>query len=63
MKKLIYLILVGLLLSSCGTTYRVSGRGCGVWYPKRFERDRGYDRNWNWVKNPNSPRYRGGVHE
>ena len=64
MKKLLGLIVVVIIFSSCGTSYRgVSGgsSGCGVWFPRKFEKDRSYQRRWNWVNNPNSGRYRSGF--
>jgi hypothetical protein len=33
-----------------------------VWFPKKFERDRSHQRRMNWINNPNSGRYRSGVH-
>jgi len=64
MKKLLGLIVVVIIFSSCGTTYygTSGGNGCGVWYPKRFEKDRRHERRMNWINNPNSGRYRSGVH-
>ena len=55
MKKLLGLIVVVIIFSSCGTTYHGTsgGNGCGVWYPKRFERDRSWER-MKIRSNPNS---------
>jgi hypothetical protein len=55
MKKLLGLIVVVIIFSSCGTTYHGmgSGNGCGVWYPKKFERDRSIER-MKIRSNPNS---------
>jgi len=56
MKKLFGFIVVVIVFSSCGTTYYgTSGgsAGCGVWFPKKFEKDR----SWARMKarsNPNS---------
>jgi hypothetical protein len=56
MKKLSLIAVVVLIMfSSCGTTYygMSGGNGCGVWFPKRFEKDR----SWARMKarsNPNS---------
>jgi hypothetical protein len=63
MKKLLGLIVIVIIFSSCGTSYRgvSGGSGCGVWFPRKFEKDRSYQRRWNWVNNPNSGRYRSGF--
>jgi hypothetical protein len=61
MKKLIYLFIV-ISLTSCGSYIKVGSGGCGAWAPKKFEKDRRYQRNYNWVNNPHSGRYRTGVH-
>jgi uncharacterized protein YceK len=62
MKKLSFLlsIIVIIFMSSCGTTYHgmSGGNGCGVWYPKKFERDARHTKRMNWVNNPRSGRYR-----
>jgi hypothetical protein len=59
MKKfsfLLSIVVIAISFSSCGTTYHgISGgsAGCGVWYPKKFERDN----SWKRAKirsNPNS---------
>lgn len=63
MKKLLGLIVIVLIFSSCTTYYGTSGgNGCGAWYPKRFERDKRHMNRMNWLNNPNSGRYRSGVH-
>lgn len=63
MKKLSFLlsIIVIIFMSSCGTTYHgiSGGNGCGVWYPKKFEK--GNYKRMNWVNNPRSGRYRSGY--
>lgn len=63
MKKLLLFACVIIFLTSCGTTYHgiSGGNGCGTWYPKKFEKDRRYQRNFNWVNNPRSGRYRSGF--
>jgi hypothetical protein len=64
MKKLLGLIVVVIIFSSCGTSYHgMSGgsSGCGVWFPKKFEKDRRHERRMNWVNNPRSGRYRSGF--
>jgi hypothetical protein len=56
MKKLLGLIVIVIIFSSCGTTYHgMSGgsSGCGVWFPKKFERDRSWER-MKIRSNPNS---------
>jgi hypothetical protein len=55
MKKLLSIIVIIITFSSCGTTYYgTSGsNGCGVWFPKKYERDK----TWARMKarsNPNS---------
>ncbi len=59
MKKLIYLFIALFSLTSCGTTYYSvrGGKGCGVWFPKRFENDRAHRNRMNWINNPRSGRY------
>jgi hypothetical protein len=61
MKKLIYLFIV-ISLTSCGSYIKVGSGGCGAWASKKFEKDRRHQRNYNWVNNPRSGRYRTGVH-
>ena len=37
MKKLLFIIIIGLFMSSCSTYTSISnGKGCGVWYPKKY---------------------------
>ncbi len=60
MKKLLSIIVIIIIFTSCGTTYHgmSGGNGCGVWYPRKFEKDKRYQRNSNWINNPKSGRYR-----
>ncbi len=61
MKKSLIAVVVLIMFSSCGTTYHgisSGASGCGVWYPKKFERDARHARRLNWVNNPRSGRYR-----
>lgn len=56
MKKLSLIAAVVLIMfSSCGTTYYgvSGGNGCGVWFPKKFEKDKSWKRA-QIRNNPNS---------
>jgi len=56
MKKLLLIAVVVLIMfSSCGTTYygTSNGNGCGVWYPRKFEKDKSWKRS-QIRNNPNS---------
>jgi hypothetical protein len=63
MKKLIPAVIIIIFLSSCGSSRYVNsgGGGCGAWHPRKFENDRAWKRNYNWVNNPRSGRYRSGF--
>lgn len=66
-KNILFLATIAIIVitfSSCGTTYhgaRGGAAGCGVWFPRKFEKDNRYMRRLNWVNNPNSGRYRSGF--
>ena len=36
MKKLIFIIIIGLFMSSCNRYVNTGGGGCGVWHPKKY---------------------------
>lgn len=36
MKKLIFIIIIGLFMSSCSRYMNSGGGGCGVWMPKKY---------------------------
>ena len=37
MKKLLFILIIGLFMSSCSRYTGISGgNGCGVWYPKKY---------------------------
>jgi hypothetical protein len=60
--SILFLFILNFIFSSC-SSYRgmSSGNGCGVWFPKKFEKDRRHERRMNWVNNPRSGRYRSGF--
>lgn len=66
-KNILFLATIAIIIitfSSCGTTYygtRGGAGGCGAWFPRKFEKDRSYQRKMNWTNNPNSGRYRSGI--
>lgn len=62
MKKLIPAVIIIIFLSSC-SRYVIVGDGthCKVKAPRKFENDRAWKRNYNWVNNPRSGRYRSGF--
>lgn len=37
MKKLIFIVIVGLFMSSCNKYVNSGGGGCGVWHPKKYK--------------------------
>ena len=54
MKKLLFIIIVGLFMTSCSRYTNLGGGGCGVWTPKKYT---------GTYKVPNNSwRYRTGVH-
>lgn len=61
MKKLLGLIVIVIMFSSCSPYVSGGGGGCGVWFPKKFEKDKRHERRMNWVNNPRSGRYRSGF--
>jgi hypothetical protein len=61
-KSIILSTIILILFSSCSRYINTGGGGCGVWMPKKFGNDRAHMRKMNWVKNPNSARYKTGVH-
>jgi len=55
MKKLLFIIVLGLFMTSCSTYMNAGGGGCGVWMPKKYSGAAKQPRNW-------SSYYRTGVH-
>lgn len=63
MKKLLFPVLIIIIFLSSCSPYVVVGSGgrCKVTAPRRFENDKRWKRNYNWVNNPRSGRYRSGF--